>query len=362
MLGGCGRRGFDARDDGALGADTAILDAPPADAPFDVNVAFVTSTVQAPTSLGGVAGADAVCNGLAEAAGLPGTYLAWLPTSAETVPVRLAAARGWVRRDGRPVADTIAELLAGGWYPIDIDEAGAIVRSSIAPGSVVATATHRDGSADASDCAGYTPAGTGQSVITGLADFGRGMWLDATSASCDTPMRLYCFGIDHTRPVVAAAPGSRRAFVSSAAFVNSTGLAGADALCQGDATAANLMGTFRALLADVGTTAISRFATTGAPWARVDGVLLASTPAAFAAAITLAPLELSADGVHVASSTVTTGAPSPSAPGSTASTCAGWTSSGTGETRTISPTGSAALFADLTTTCVVADRVYCLEP
>src|SRR5689334_4717562 len=51
-------------------------DATPApDAAGPINLVFVTSSEQTGASLGGLTGADAICNNLAAAAGLPGTYV-----------------------------------------------------------------------------------------------------------------------------------------------------------------------------------------------------------------------------------------------------------------------------------------------
>src|SRR5262249_6287034 len=54
---------------------------PPPDArTFAANVVFVTSVTMAPQALGGLDGADRLCNDRAAAGGLPGTYVAWLST------------------------------------------------------------------------------------------------------------------------------------------------------------------------------------------------------------------------------------------------------------------------------------------
>ena len=89
-------------------------DAPPPDAfvsppiPTGHNIVFVTS-IEYDGNLGGLGGADAACQSRAAFAGLPGTYVAWLSTPTVSAHSRIQG-RGWVRRDGRPFVDTIADL------------------------------------------------------------------------------------------------------------------------------------------------------------------------------------------------------------------------------------------------------------
>src|SRR5579862_10016198 len=99
---GCGRIGFD-----------PIAGASDARATIDVsptgnNVVFATAGVHT-GALGGIAGADTICAQEAASAGLAGHYVAWLSTTTVAASSRLVLpgtstpARGWVRRDGRPV-------------------------------------------------------------------------------------------------------------------------------------------------------------------------------------------------------------------------------------------------------------------
>ena len=67
-------------------------------------IVFVTSsTFEA--DLGGIAGADGKCQAAASAAGLSGTFYAWLSTSATSPSSHFTrAGAGWARVDGKPVA------------------------------------------------------------------------------------------------------------------------------------------------------------------------------------------------------------------------------------------------------------------
>src|SRR5213592_2896892 len=104
----------------ACGGDDAGSTCEPV--PTDANYVFVTSTTHAPDELG-PADADRICNARAQAAGLPGTYVAWLSSSTEPARDRLGSARGWVRLDGLPFTDTLADLAAGKvFYPVGLDE------------------------------------------------------------------------------------------------------------------------------------------------------------------------------------------------------------------------------------------------
>jgi hypothetical protein len=57
--------------------DAAAIDAPAPDADLGPHLVFVTSTVH-DCAFGGLTAADAFCQGRAQAAGLPGSYKAWL--------------------------------------------------------------------------------------------------------------------------------------------------------------------------------------------------------------------------------------------------------------------------------------------
>ena len=104
---------------------------------------FVTSQ-KYPPRFQPLENADAKCNDAATAGGLPGEYRAWLSTAAIYARDRLAGARGWVRRDGSPFADTVDDLVAGKIFnPPLLDEFGNEVRSGI--DDFVATGTDATG-------------------------------------------------------------------------------------------------------------------------------------------------------------------------------------------------------------------------
>jgi len=156
------------------------------------------------------------------------------------------------------------------WYPPRLDETGADV---VAVDTNVLTATAASGTVAASGtCSDWTS--TAGNTLLGRASGGTTIWTEYTQTSCNSPMRLYCFGVSETNAVHAAPVAGRIAFVV-ALWPPSGGLAGADASCTADATAAGLPGSFRALLATTTATAVSRFSD-GTPWVRPDGIPVAA--------------------------------------------------------------------------------------
>jgi hypothetical protein len=77
-------------------------------------------------NLGGLAGADMKCQARAQAAGLPGTYLAWLSDPTGSPLTRFTQSTiPYVRRDGVKVADDWADLTDGSLdAPINRSETG----------------------------------------------------------------------------------------------------------------------------------------------------------------------------------------------------------------------------------------------
>ena len=91
---------------------------------------FVSSTLHT-ANLGGLTGADGICNDLAGAAGLPGagSYLAWLSDSSASPSTRFTtqATVPYRRVDGTQVADNWTDLTDGNLdAEISVDEGGGI--------------------------------------------------------------------------------------------------------------------------------------------------------------------------------------------------------------------------------------------
>lgn len=317
-------------------------DAP--DAPLGANIMFVTSATVIPGMLGSLDAADAFCQMSAQRASLPGTYVAWLSSSRVNAADRLGTARGWVRRDGLPVADRVADLVAGRmFYPPRLDESGLDVGSTL-----VATATDATGKRLDDTCGDF--ASTTGSIEVGAADGTTERWTNAgAQAACSAPSPVYCFGIDLSTTVAVSPVPGKRAFVSTTAM-NLGGVDTADVQCQNDA--AQLQGTFRAALATSASSAASRVGT--GPWVRVDGVAFGTLDAP------KAPLNVTAQGSYVATQ-VWTGATKPGELGDDTSTCADWAAAAaTGIVGDVARSG-AEWFDALTAPCAADLGVYCLE-
>ncbi len=326
------------------------------------NIAFVTSATTT-GAMGGLAGADALCQGAAASGGLPGTYRAWLSTSTVDAATRLGAG-GWKRTDGLPFTNSVAELTAGIiYYPLRLDELGNDLFSVTAFTSTTTLGTLQAGADTCGEwtvAAGQTPAGLG---TTGTATTS---WTTGAFGSCGSSRHVYCFGVTEIGAsiITPPPPAARLAFVTSGTWAPGGGLQAADSVCGSEAQAAGLTGTFRALLTPVNTTAASRFSTMGAPWFRVDGVQLNATPAGFFTdAFSSAPLNVTASGAYV-SDVVWTGAPAPTIQGAPANTCQGWTASSVqdfGGTGAANDSQLANAFGGNSDACANPHRLYCLQ-
>ncbi|MET0343915.1 MAG: hypothetical protein ABW252_23070, partial [Polyangiales bacterium] len=249
------------------------------------NLAFVTSQLM-PGDFGGLAAADGRCQSAASQAGLPGRYVALLNDALSTSPLdRLAGSRGWVRTDGKPVADTLDGLRTQGpRHPVRLDERGidqASDRFDVDATVLVWTGTNQSNEVRLSGavapgtaaytCDGWNAAREGIAGGVGSGTSSSTDFLSLSSAVCSWRARLFCFGVANQAEVVEPPQNGRLAFVSRAAWTPAGGLAGADALCQTEARDAGKVGTFRALLATPTATAASRFDARGARWVRADG-------------------------------------------------------------------------------------------
>ncbi len=99
-------------------------------------------------------------------------------------------------------------------------------------------------------------------------------------------------------------------------------------MCATEASAAGLVGTFRALLATVSASAVSRFDATGARWVRIDGIPIVGTAAELATSRLSAPITVHANGSYVSARSnwnAWLGASDLSSPGTPFTTFDGWT-------------------------------------
>lgn len=158
-----------------------------------------------PANASGLAGADAICQGLAEYASLPGTYKAWLSDSTGASPATrfVKSTDPYVLVDGTRVADNWTDLTTCQTSDPHDCLAHAIDRTEIgsAPATVV-VATYTLSSGAAGDSASGLPDphcnnwssdtgglwGTGGLATTSLAG-----WTLGNANTCISGLHLYCF-------------------------------------------------------------------------------------------------------------------------------------------------------------------------
>jgi hypothetical protein len=267
------------------------------------NYAFVTSTAQS-GALGGLAGADLICNTLADAAGLPGTFVALLSTSTVDARDRLAVARGWVRPDGRVVADEVGDLFDGRIeHPILLDERGHRVPEPLRAFTGTGELGLAGRDLPEEFCDDWTSLDADlRHPSTGVPSrtTSRGAFdtMAALSNGCEERYRLYCFGIDRSvavEPLRLPESEGRYAFIYGEAaatpseqLFDGRGCVGVarcpepgasvfdtfDDACGAAASRAGLPGTYRALVGDSDNAPFSRFNVnlTAQPWMRVDRI------------------------------------------------------------------------------------------
>ena len=192
---------------------------------FVPKVVFITSDSYT-GNMGGIIGADAICQNLADLAGVAGIFRAWLSDSTGVSPAsRFVRSLGpYVRTDGEVIANNWADLTDGEIaVPINIDENGfspPTFRSDASPWHTW-SATRPDGTPWHSSWPAAPPQGeycedwtievdttpeggigyltrtdgVWTECITGDADCDglRNGVIFGETRSCDNPMRLYCF-------------------------------------------------------------------------------------------------------------------------------------------------------------------------
>jgi hypothetical protein len=157
---------------------------------------FITSTTYATGNLNGLAGADAICQALAGAAALPGTFKAWLSTATISAASRLThSTRPYKLVDGTPVANNWTDLTDGSLsVSIHETESGASVSSRF-----IWTNTAIDGSGLTYDCLGWTSSSSSALGDVGGSGDTTAFWTNRAPYYCDgslfgtTPRALYCF-------------------------------------------------------------------------------------------------------------------------------------------------------------------------
>jgi hypothetical protein len=168
--------------------------------PTREHVVFVSSMAH-DANLGGLGGADAFCQSLAAASGIPGTFMAILSDSTASARERLALTGRIVRIDGEPIASSPGDLWDGTILAIlNVTEMEGTVSDSN-----VWTGTDSDGVRDRA--LGYCsdwgslgdPRGGAEAGQTDRTDTG---WISLygsatmSAHSCSETSRVYCISVD----------------------------------------------------------------------------------------------------------------------------------------------------------------------
>lgn len=300
------------------------------------HVAFVTSVsgngnLSSWADAGGKTGleaADTICQTRATAAGLSGTFKAWLSDSNHDAYCRVAGFNGkkatncgqaslpttagpWMRRDGTPLAATIDQLVDPNYRmytPVIYNELGTVAAPS---GTLVSyfTATEGDGTLDPGSpgaCANWTST-TGS--ITGGTTIGVGYsFSQSTGTTCGANFRLLCLQTGGGPALPTVSNTGKKVFVTSVTGTGdlgswadaggNTGIAAADAVCQARAGAASLTGTYKAWISDSSVDAIDRIVSDG-PWVRIDGYQVADNKAALSTDALRTAINLTETGVYL---------------------------------------------------------------
>jgi hypothetical protein len=164
---------------------------------------FVTSQLTSGV-LGGLAGGDALCQQLADQAGLGGTYFAWLSTNVESPSSRFSqSTQPYVLVDGTVVATDYADLIDGTLnVPINMTEVGGSQPPTdpICSGATdwVHTGTSSNGMpSGTANCIGWTdaaaPGAWGKTTESNSSWSTSCSGGNAAAALCGMRGSLYCF-------------------------------------------------------------------------------------------------------------------------------------------------------------------------
>lgn len=244
------------------------------------NIVFVSSSSSS-GNLGGLAGADAECQRLAEDANLAGTYRAWLSAPGAAAPIhaptRIPGGGPFVLVNGDLVATNVSDFIDRDGPDIALN----VTQWNAARSTSVWTGTTAGGTYGGLACSVWnTTTATG---IVGTTTSHAADWTDTgAAATCSTSAALYCFqdgcfadtmndenncGACNNRCGTAETCIQGRC--GAYAFLTSQphngdfdGLAGGDAFCNSLAAAAGRPGTYVAWLSTTAAAAASRIVDT----------------------------------------------------------------------------------------------------
>jgi hypothetical protein len=154
---------------------------------------FISSEVYS-GNLGGLLGADAICQGLADSAGIGGTFKAWLSSGNDDPIKRFKhSIYQYVRVDGALVANNWSDLVDSTISnPINVTELGETLQDAL-----VWTNTYANGATfnyQAIPCNSWTDGTYNYGVhMIGSASQTNDYWTYGYGGNCVGPSHLYCF-------------------------------------------------------------------------------------------------------------------------------------------------------------------------
>lgn len=307
-------------------------------------------------SLGGLAGADSICATAATNAGLAGTFIALLSTSNVNARDRLAGSRGWTLVDGTPIADTVESLFDQHalFNPIRLTAGGAPRVAAPWSGSSV------NGKTSTATCLDWTDGSFSEQGTSGDASSPR---LGGYTTSCNNQWSLYCFETGRVAFVAPPPRTGRVAFVSRYKRSSPDNIGTLDSVCQSEAAAAGLSGTFLVALTTSTASIASRFPADTRPWIRPDGTIVAKPTAALFQATLSSFVNQFADGQYVFEEAMWTGV-STSAEQTTGidATCNDWSTAGATQSTAGAPDHANSNFwMGMGASCNNPYHVLCLE-
>lgn len=142
-------------------------------------------------NLGGLSGADAKCQALADAVPLGGTYKAWLSDGTTSAASRITqSSTGYRMVNGTKIADNWADLTDGTINAVlNVTQTGGTAASA-----EVWTNTSTAGGiyGGGYHCTNWTSSSSGVFGAVGSTNWALSLWTEYTIAACNLARRLYC--------------------------------------------------------------------------------------------------------------------------------------------------------------------------
>jgi cysteine-rich repeat protein len=167
---------------------------------WESRLVFTTSSLHT-GNLGGLVGADMICNMRAQEAGLPGTYMAWISTSRGTPASRFVHSTvPYLTTLGVKVADDWADLIDGSLdAPIQTTElmgpspvgTNVCVVNNVPNNRTALTGTLSSGTLNGNNCSDFT-SDVGM-VGVGVSTSSTFRWTNCANLDCANTAALYCF-------------------------------------------------------------------------------------------------------------------------------------------------------------------------